>query len=195
MPPLTRRHFVGSTTCTAVLGLAALAVPRAVCAGDDVPLPLPTQSSTAERWLDLFNTHTAETLKLAYRDARGLVAAALPRLDWILRDQRANEATHMDPLLYDQLADLAQAAGVEPHFEIISGYRSPATNAGLVAAGRGVAPGSLHVQGRAVDVRLRGVACATLRDLALRAARGGVGFYPGSDFIHIDTGRVRSWSG
>jgi uncharacterized protein YcbK (DUF882 family) len=203
MQPISRRQFLKTTTCAALLGGAAAGMARAadapaVCAGAADVLPAiarPAVVGSVERWLHLLNTHTAETLTLAYRDALGFVAPALTRLDWILRDQRANESTRMDPLLYDQLADLAAAAGVEAHFEIISGYRSPATNAAMAEAGRGVARHSLHIEGRAVDVRLKGVSCAALRDLALRAARGGVGYYPGSDFVHIDTGRLRTWVG
>jgi uncharacterized protein YcbK (DUF882 family) len=200
MPSLSRRQFLKTTTCVAVLGGVGVARaaggPELVAtAFGAIPEAGVSVLGSVERWLDLLNTHTAETLKLAYRDALGFVAPALSRLDWILRDQRANEATQMDPLLYDQLADLAAAAGVEARFEIISGYRSPATNAAMAGAGRGVARHSLHIEGRAVDVRLKGVSCADLRDLALRAGRGGVGYYPGSDFVHIDTGRVRTWVG
>jgi uncharacterized protein YcbK (DUF882 family) len=114
---------------------------------------------------------------------------------WLLRDHRANEAGRMDVQLFDQLTTLAEAAGVDPRFEVISAYRSPRTNAALRAAGRGVATRSLHMEGRAIDVRLHGVSCATLRDLAVRAAAGGVGYYRASNFVHLDTGRVRAWAG
>ena len=134
---------------------------------------------------------------LAAGSAAGAEAAAVappagvPRV----RDHRANESAPMDPVLFDQLATLAATAGVAPHYEIISGYRSPTTNARLAEAGRGVAKRSLHMEGRAIDVRLRGVPCDALRDLALGAARGGVGYYQKSDFVHLDTGRVRTWAG
>jgi len=146
-------------------------------------------------WLELFNTHTAESLQVVYRSTDGLVTSAVERLQWLLRDHRSGEAAHIDTGLYDQLAALAAAAGVEPRFEVISGYRSPHTNASLHAAGRGVATHSLHMQGRAIDVRLRGVATSTLRDLALTAGRGNVGYYRRSDFVHIDSGRVRHGAG
>ena len=89
------------------------------------------------------------------------------------------------------------AAQADPHYEIISGYRSPASNAKLRSrsAQSGVAEKSLHMQGKAMDVRLKGVSTATLRDLALAAGRGGVGYYERSNFVHIDTGRVRKWVG
>jgi len=99
----------------------------------------------------------------------------------------------MDPELYVILCDLAREAGYEPRYEVISGYRSPATNQQLRAAGHAVAEHSQHMQGRAMDVRLKGCPLSRLRDVALAARRGGVGYYPRSDFVHIDTGRVRFW--
>jgi uncharacterized protein YcbK (DUF882 family) len=147
------------------------------------------------RWLGLLNTHTRETGQIVYRNASGLITGALQQLYWLLRDHRTNEVAPIDNRLFDQLADLAVRAGVEPRYDIISGYRSPRTNAALQAVGRGVATHSLHTTGRAIDVRLQGVPCAKLRDLAIAAGQGGVGYYPGSDFVHLDTGRVRHWVG
>ena len=91
------------------------------------------------------------------------------------------------------MTDLARECGVPAKYEVISGYRSPATNAKLRAAGHAVAEKSQHMEGHAMDVRLKGCSLTKLRDLALAAGRGGVGFYPRSNFVHIDTGRVRSW--
>jgi uncharacterized protein YcbK (DUF882 family) len=151
--------------------------------------------SAAERWIELVNTHTSEVVSVAFANTSGFVPTALQRLQHLLRDYRVDEQHAMDPGLYLQLADLAHAAGREPRFEVISGYRSPTTNAMLRTRGHGVAEHSLHLQGRAIDVRLKGCKCSTLRDLALSAGRGGVGYYARSDFVHIDTGRVRSWQG
>ena len=95
----------------------------------------------------------------------------------------------------DLLADLAEMAGVDPRFQIISGYRSPETNAALHERSAGVAVKSMHLEGRAIDVRLHGVSCARLGELARTVQRGGVGYYRSSDFVHIDTGRIRSWQG
>ncbi len=198
---LSRRRFLGYS---ATSGLAlAFGVPAA--RADDIAAPLPgvvsgavapgTRTQGVTRWVEMFNTHTSETLRVAYRSATGFVPAALERLQWVLRDHRANQSAPMDPLLFDQLATLAAAAGVEPRYQIISGYRSPHTNSALAAAGRGVARQSLHMQGKAIEVRLQGVPCNSLRDLALAAAQGGVGYYQKSDFVHLDTGRVRSWAG
>jgi uncharacterized protein YcbK (DUF882 family) len=97
--------------------------------------------------------------------------------------------------LFDLLHELAQAAGVAPRYQIISGYRTPATNAMLAARSGGVSDRSLHMTGKAIDVRADGVPLATLRDLALARRAGGVGYYPRSNFLHFDVGRVRSWSG
>lgn len=177
---LTRRQLL--TLSGAALAMAVL--PRPGRAG-----------ALRERWLELRNTHTGEHLAVAYRLATGYAAGAMEKLNWLLRDHRANVAHPIDVPLFDQLADLADAAGVEPRYEIISGYRSPVTNARLADASRGVARHSLHMDGRAIDVRLRGVSCATLRDLAIAAGRGGVGYYRRSDFVHLDTGRVRFWAG
>lgn len=197
----SRRHFllgasaVGVTVATALGTTAQAAMARTATQSATAALVAGSTSLVAPRWLELFNTHTAESLQVAYRSAAGLIAPALAKLQWLLRDHRAGESAPMDTGLFDQLAALAEQAGVEPRYEVISGYRSPRTNAALKAAGHGVATRSLHTQGRAIDVRLRGVSCATLRDLAIAAARGGVGYYRSSDFVHLDTGRVRVWTG
>ncbi|MBM4238054.1 MAG: DUF882 domain-containing protein [Gammaproteobacteria bacterium] len=188
LTPVSRRSFFFGV---AAVGVALLTDGPQALAGTRVS-PLP---GTDSGWLELFNTHTAESLQVVYRSTEGLVTSAVERLQWLLRDHRSGEAAQIDSGLYDQLAALASAAGVEPRFEVISGYRSPRTNASLQAAGRGVATRSLHMQGRAIDVRLRGVPTSTLRDLALAAGRGGVGDYRRGDFVHLDTGRIRHWAG
>jgi uncharacterized protein YcbK (DUF882 family) len=110
-----------------------------------------------------------------------------------LRDYRVDEEHDMDFDLFMQLTDLARECGVPAKFAVISGYRSPGTNAKLRAAGHAVAEHSQHMEGHAIDVRLEGCPLARLHELALAAGRGGVGYYPRSNFVHIDTGRVRSW--
>src|SRR5262249_50415410 len=137
-----------------------------------------------------------ETVKVVYRRGDEFDAGALAKLKQVLRDHRSGESFDMDVKLYDQLFDLASEAGVPPHYEIISGYRSPESNAKMAAReGSGVSKKSLHMQGRAIDVRLRNCPTAKLRDLALAAKRGGVGYYEKSDFVHIDTGAFRTWVG
>lgn len=149
----------------------------------------------APRTLGMVNTHTGEGLQVRYFEAGQYVPAAMDRLSHLLRDHRSGESAAIDPRLFDQLHALARCAECEPHFEIISGYRSPASNAKLQAKSKGVATNSLHMQGRAIDVRLSGTRCSNLRDLALAMQSGGVGYYAKSDFVHLDTGRFRTWAG
>ncbi len=145
--------------------------------------------------LILTNTHTGEVLDTVYRTDAGYLPGELGRLDWLLRDFRTGGVLPLDARLFDLLDELAHSAGVLPRYRIISGYRSPASNAMLVATTDGVSSHSLHMEGRAIDVRLEGIALERLRDLALARQAGGVGYYPASDFVHLDVGRVRSWSG
>lgn len=149
----------------------------------------------APRQLALLNLHTGEKLQVRYFENGAYVPAALAQLNNVLRDHRSGETSAIDPKLFDQLHALAGCAGCEPHYQIISGYRSPASNAKLRAGSTGVAKHSLHMEGRAMDVRLAGTACHRLRDLALEMQAGGVGYYAKSNFVHLDTGRVRSWVG
>jgi uncharacterized protein YcbK (DUF882 family) len=157
---------------------------------------LPTLAGAAEaRWLELRSLHTGESLTVHW-DADGkLDAAALGRLRHLLRDHRNGAELDMDAGLFDLLADLAMQAKTEPRYEIISGFRSPETNAKLHDRSSGVAEKSLHIQGRAIDVRLRGVDTLRLATLARGLRRGGVGYYKGDGFVHVDTGRVRAWDG
>jgi len=182
----SRRRLIAATLATAVAAPAILRSRPALAAAEMIG---------PQRWLELFNTHTGETVSVAYHDGRRLVAGAVAKLERVLRDHRANEVHAIDPDLYDQLSAVALESGRDARFEVISGYRSPHSNAKLASASSGVAKRSLHMQGRAVDVRLKGASCASVRDIALAMARGGVGFYRKSDFVHLDTGRVRSWQG
>jgi uncharacterized protein YcbK (DUF882 family) len=149
----------------------------------------------APRELSLRNLHTGEQLALRYFDDGQYLPGALAQLNRLLRDHRSGETAQIDARLFDQLHALAAGARREPRFEIISGYRSPHTNEALRANSGGVARHSLHTEGRALDVRLAGTATSRLRDLALDLRQGGVGYYAKSDFVHLDTGRVRSWAG
>jgi uncharacterized protein YcbK (DUF882 family) len=111
----------------------------------------------------------------------------------VLRDHRTDEVAEMDPRLLDLLFNLQGKLGASTPFHVISGYRSPRSNAMLVAKGGGVAKKSLHMQGKAIDIRLPGRELADLRKAALGLKAGGVGYYPKSDFVHVDVGRVRHW--
>ena len=146
-------------------------------------------------YIALDNLHTGERLEVQYAKGGQYDAAALGKLEVLLRDFR-NDARHpIDPKLMDYLVEVAQAVGREPKFSVISGYRSPQTNAKLHERSSGVAEHSLHMQGRAIDVRLAGVDCADLAAKAIDLRRGGVGYYRASNFVHLDTGAFRTWRG
>lgn len=150
-------------------------------------------STSAPRTLAFRHTHTGEQLSIAYAAGDEYFQAALARVSWLLRDFRNGEARPIDVLLLDQLHALVAVTGSRTPFEVISGYRSPATNEALRRRGGGVALHSLHLEGRAIDIRLADVSLADLRDAAISLRAGGVGFYPQSEFVHVDTGRVRRW--
>ncbi len=147
---------------------------------------------TGERALTLHHTHTGEQLRTVYFADGAYVAGSLRDLQRLLRDFRTGAEHPIDPALYDTLHALSQRCGGGT-FEIISGYRSPRTNAMLRQSSSGVAEHSLHIEGRAIDIRLSGFDTARLRAAALSLAHGGVGYYPQSDFVHVDTGRFRTW--
>ncbi len=147
-----------------------------------------------ERKLSFYHTHTREELSLVYYQNGNYIPQALKKMNHYLRDFRCDAVHTIDPALLDILHDLQHAAG-NPNgtFEVLSGYRSPETNRNLRQKSNGVAQNSLHMQGMAIDIRLEGTTTRTLRDLSMRMKRGGTGYYASSDFIHLDTGRVRHW--
>jgi uncharacterized protein YcbK (DUF882 family) len=147
------------------------------------------------RKLALVNLHTGEELSCAYWRAGAYLPDALADIAKVLRDHRTGEVHPIDPKLLDLLTRLSDRLSADQPFEVISGYRSPKTNAKLHARSSGVATRSLHMQGKAIDVRLPGVPLTKLRDTALGMQAGGVGYYPRSNFVHVDVGRVRRWSG
>jgi uncharacterized protein YcbK (DUF882 family) len=176
-------------------GAAGFTLSRLASAQDGAPVAA-EKPPLEERSIELFNTHTNESANVVFKRGADYDPAALETLKKLLRDHRNGETHDMDPRLYDQLFELALAAKHAPHYEIISGYRSPESNDKMSSKpGSGVAKKSLHMQGRAIDVRLKQCDCATLRDLALAAKQGGVGYYERSDFVHIDTGNFRTWVG
>jgi len=152
-------------------------------------------TSTPANWLELYNTHTNETLRVTFRDATGFIPAAVEQLNQIMGDHRSGQQTTMDPQLFVLLVDLAAAAGADPCYDIISAFRAAETNEKLRTNGGGQARNSQHIEGKAIDVRLKGVPTTRLRDLAVSLERGGVGYYPKSDFVHVDTAHVRYWEG
>lgn len=181
-PHLARRQFLQSAVALAPLvvwpGLLRAATPRA---------------ATEPRRLAFYHTHTGETLDIVYSERGTYLPDALAEIHRLFRDFRTGDTHPIDPALLDILHDVQTATGGSGRFEIISAYRSPATNRMLASQSNGVADHSLHLQGQAIDVRLPGVRTVDLRRAGLRLAGGGVGYYPESDFVHLDTGRIRSW--
>ena len=178
--PISRRKFLK-------LGMLAAALPVPALAG--------TGRGAAERSLGFHNLHTGEKTVLPYWVQGDYVPDALAEINRVLRDHRTNQVAAIDTTLLDLLHRVNAALGTERPFEVISGYRSPASNQMLTRNSSGVAKRSLHMEGKAIDIRLPGVALADLRRAGLMLKGGGVGYYPGSNFVHLDTGRVRSWGG
>ena len=142
----------------------------------------------------LYNTHTTERIDVVYRRGEAYIPEALAKLDFFLRDHRTGEVRHFDPRLYDILSDLTASVGRPGgEIDIVCGYRTSSTNESLRSRTTGVAKNSLHIQAEAIDLRMPGMDTLKLRKAALALARGGVGYYPHSDFIHLDIGRVRQW--
>jgi uncharacterized protein YcbK (DUF882 family) len=141
------------------------------------------------------NLHTGEQVETDYFRNGDYVQDALDQIEKVLRDFRNGERHAMDPKLMDYLVAVAAKVGSKPVFSVISGYRSPETNEKLHEKSTGVSQHSLHMQGRAIDVRITGVDCAALAASALELKRGGVGYYRASNFVHLDTGAFRTWRG
>lgn len=146
-----------------------------------------------ERALSFHNLHTGESLKTVYWQQGEYLEPSLEDIQRVLRDHRTNEIHDIDRKLLDLLCDLRLRLDTREPLQIISGYRSPATNALLHSLSGGVAQRSLHMDGKAVDIRIHGRELSLLRKTALAMKAGGVGYYPSSNFVHVDIGRVRSW--
>ena len=147
------------------------------------------------RNLALTNLHTGESCALTYWENGAYVPQALATINHVLRDHRNNEEHAMDPALLDLLSVLYAKLETNQPYEIISGYRSPESNAAMHARSSGVASHSMHMEGKASDIRVAGRALVQVHATALAMGLGGVGYYPTSDFVHVDTGRVRQWQG
>lgn len=146
-----------------------------------------------KRSLNLHNALTGEALKVEYWAKGEFVPDALMELNHFLRDPHNGKVTEIDPKLYHFIYDIAKTLGVEDTINIMSGYRSPSTNDRLRRRNSAAAKGSFHVKGQAVDIRIPGYSTNSVRSVALRLKQGGVGYYPRSKYVHIDTGPVRSW--
>jgi uncharacterized protein YcbK (DUF882 family) len=147
----------------------------------------------AERALSFYNTHTGESMKTVYWTRGAYVPEALADINYILRDYRTGGVKEIDTDLLDLLFAIHRKLESTAHFNIISGYRSQETNSFLNIMSNGVVKDSLHIHGKAIDIRLPGHELKVLRRAAVDLQRGGVGYYPSSDFVHIDVGRIRNW--
>ncbi|WP_020564480.1 YcbK family protein [Methylosarcina fibrata] len=157
------------------------------------PVLSPYLHAVEHKTLAFEHTHTGDKLKLTYFEHGRYIEEALREINYLLRDFRTDDVHPIDTALLDQLFFLKQTLGVNKPFHIISGYRSPFTNSWLRRFSHGVAEHSFHMQGRAIDIRLEGVSSKTIRNAALTLAQGGVGYYPRDNFVHLDTGRFRTW--
>jgi uncharacterized protein YcbK (DUF882 family) len=150
-------------------------------------------AAVGEKSMSFHSLHTGENLTVTYWVDGAYVSEALEKVNYILRDWRANEIQPIDPSLLDYLFDLRRAMDSTAPFHVISGYRSPKSNEMLRKQSPGVAKNSLHIRGKAIDVSLPGRDLAKLRKTAVAMRRGGVGYYPALGFVHVDTGRFRTW--
>jgi uncharacterized protein YcbK (DUF882 family) len=150
-------------------------------------------NTTATRSVSFVHTHTGEELTAAYWKSGSYQQDALLKVNHLLRDFRTDEVHDIDPALLDALFDLQSKTDSDRPFQVISGYRSPKTNEMLRHSSDGVAQHSMHLVGRAIDIRLEGFPTRRLGELARSMGRGGVGYYRASDFVHVDTGRIRFW--
>lgn len=157
------------------------------------PAALASLNAGPQRSLAFYNTHTGESLETVYWAAGEYLEDGLREINTVLRDHRADETWPMDRNLLDLLTALQAEVNCHNPFHVISGYRSPATNARLRGKSSGVARRSYHMQGKAIDIRLPGCAHADLHKAALSLKAGGVGSYAASNFIHVDVGPVRRW--
>jgi uncharacterized protein YcbK (DUF882 family) len=185
---LDRRAFLGIGAAAAAPTLGPGKVRAATVVDSTKAAP--------QRTLSFFNTHTGERLTTTYCSGGCYIPESLQQLNHIMRDFRINEIKPIDPRVFDLLTELGGTLETDQPFHIISGYRSPQTNALLRERGgasTGVASHSLHMVGQAIDIRVPGVTLDHLRDAAKSLKIGGVGFYPDLNFVHVDVGRVRYW--
>ncbi len=181
----TRRSFL-KTCCVGLLLVGARAVQSPFVSAQ--PLP--------EGRLRLYNLHTDERLAITYRDGAGTYDyEALDEINHILRCHHTNEVATIDVRVLDYVNLVQTAVGGNREIQVVSGYRSPEYNALLVRSGKRAAKHSLHVEGQAIDIRIPGVHPRVVRDAALRLRYGGVGYYPRSKFVHLDSGPFRFWQG
>lgn len=175
---LSKRRFLKSVACGSLLTLGLPEIAKAS------PSRMPLSKSIA-----IENVHTGDKLRLTYFENGRYVREAMHEISYALRDYHTDDVYPIDPSLIDQLYDLKNTLEITRPFHIVSGYRCPTTNAHL----RKAAKHSLHMEGRAIDIKIQGLQTRTIRDAALSLRSGGVGYYPYANFVHLDTGAVRTW--
>jgi uncharacterized protein YcbK (DUF882 family) len=176
---LSRRRLLGAAATIAAVGLVKPA----------------TAVSFAPRSVSLYNIHTGEWLRTVYWADGHYIREAVRDINWILRDHDSDEIRPMNAGILDLLGMLRSRLDTHEPFLVVCGYRSPTTNARLYREGVGVAKHSYHIKGMAIDLRSEGRSTEQIRDAALSLQGGGVGYYPRSDFVHVDCGPVRQWRG
>lgn len=183
LPRLTRRSWL----CT-------FAAAPVIAAAFPAPAIARSKAKGVERVLSLSHQHTGERLKVVYKADGRLIPENLRRIDLVMRDWRTDEVKHIDTDLLDLLWELHRKLETNASIDVLSGYRTPETNAMLRRKSRGVAKNSFHMKGQAVDLRISGRTPRQIRNAALALNKGGVGYYPVSHFVHVDTGAPRAWS-
>ena len=156
-------------------------------------MPSAAGDSGDARTLKFYHTHTLETLEVTYYENGLYLLEPMEQLRAFLADWRNGYQHEIEPKLMDILWEIQRVTGNNDTYEVISAYRSMETNRYLRGKSKGVAQNSQHLLGKAIDVRLRGLDTRKLRDTALALKLGGVGYYEKTDFVHVDTGRVRRW--
>ena len=185
---VSRRKFLSFGAIAAgSLAISSIAKPASAA------LFSPTSQFSGARRVSFRNTHTGETFSGVYRVGDKYLPDAFDRINIVLRDFRSNELFPIDPRVIDIIYSVHELTRQVEPYEVLSGYRCPKTNAGLRSHSEGVAKNSLHMTGQAIDLRLPGYNTKQIRNLAVSLKAGGVGYYPKSDFVHMDTGDVRTW--
>lgn len=186
MPTMGRRRILTMGAALGVVGLAG-----GLTGG--LAQPALGAVTAPERRLWLVNTWTGEQFQRPYWIQGRYLVESLKDVTWLLRDHLNAKTCPVDPMLLDTLHALCGRVGTGEPLQVISGYRSPETNAAARRKSRRVAVNSQHLRGKAIDIRVKGAGLASLRQAALSLKAGGVGYYPRSNYLHLDTGPVRSW--
>lgn len=190
---LNRRKLIQYSMGAALFGLSDKAFAEDPAEIANLSEASPRMFEPDVRRVKVYNLHTGESLDAVYKERGAVIPDALAEVNKVLRDFRNDQICKIDVRLLDLLDDMSKKLETDCAFNVVSAYRSPQTNAMLAERSNGVAKGSLHMQGKAIDIRVPGVGLKYLRNLAKEMHTGGVGYYASSNFVHIDTGKVRYW--